>query len=62
MSVLTHQIRGRAEGTGGSLAWLLVLGIVLAALNLRTAVTSIGPVLDQITVGLRMTTLGPAAK
>lgn len=58
MSVLTHQIRGRTGGTTGSLAWLLVLGIVLAALNLRTAVTSIGPVLDQITIGLRMTTLG----
>ncbi|MEV4381732.1 MFS transporter [Streptosporangium sp. NPDC049644] len=58
MSVLTHQTRGRTGGTTGSLAWLLVLGIVLAALNLRTAVTSVGPVLDQITSGLGMTTLG----
>ncbi|WP_326642727.1 MFS transporter [Streptosporangium sp. NBC_01755] len=58
MSVLTHQTRGRTGGTTGSLAWLLVLGIVLAALNLRTAVTSVGPVLDQITSGLGMTALG----
>ncbi|WP_433363474.1 CynX/NimT family MFS transporter [Streptosporangium sp. CA-115845] len=58
MSVLTHQTRGRTGGTTGSLAWLLVLGIVLAALNLRTAVTSVGPVLDQIISGLGMTALG----
>ncbi|MEV4529484.1 MFS transporter [Streptosporangium sp. NPDC049304] len=58
MSVLTHQTRGRTGGTTGSLAWLLVLGIVLAALNLRTAVTSVGPVLDQITSGLGMTAVG----
>ncbi|MER5627648.1 MFS transporter [Streptosporangium sp. NPDC002544] len=58
MSVLTHQTRGRTGGTTGSLAWLLVLGIVLASLNLRTAVTSVGPVLDQIASGLGMTALG----
>ncbi|MCG5219781.1 MFS transporter [Streptosporangium sp. KLBMP 9127] len=51
MSVLTHEARGRT----GSLAWLLVLGIVLAALNLRTAVTSVGPVLDQISTALGLT-------
>ncbi|WP_283137284.1 MFS transporter [Rhizohabitans arisaemae] len=34
--------------------WLLVLGIVLAALNLRTAVTSVGPLLGDVrgTLGL----------
>lgn len=58
MSVLTHQTRGRTGGTTGSLAWLLVLGIVLAALNLRTAVTSVGPVLDRISSGLGMSGVG----
>ncbi|SDM30413.1 MFS transporter, CP family, cyanate transporter [Nonomuraea jiangxiensis] len=38
----------------GPLAWLLVLGIVLAALNLRTGVTSVGPLLDQLTGSLGM--------
>ncbi|MEU4832649.1 MFS transporter [Streptosporangium sp. NPDC023615] len=58
MSVLTHQTRGRTTGTNGSLAWLLVLGIILAALNLRTAVTSVGPVLDHITSALGMSAAG----
>ncbi|GAA2893015.1 CynX/NimT family MFS transporter [Streptosporangium fragile] len=58
MSVLTHHPRGRTGRPTGSLAWLLVLGIVLAALNLRTAVTSVGPVLDQISSGLGMTGVG----
>ncbi|GAA3441166.1 CynX/NimT family MFS transporter [Planomonospora venezuelensis] len=58
MSVLTHESRGRTDGTPGSLAWLLVLGIVLAALNLRTAVTSVGPVLDHISAGLGMSGAG----
>jgi MFS transporter, CP family, cyanate transporter len=74
MSVLTHETRGRTvESTGsfawfaprgrtggstGSLVWLLVLGIVLAALNLRTAVTSVGPVLNQISSGLGMSGVG----
>ncbi|MDH2428173.1 MFS transporter [Sphaerisporangium sp. TRM90804] len=44
----------RVAGKGGSIAWLVVLGIVLAALNLRTAVTSVGPVLDQVRAGLGM--------
>ncbi|WP_083949807.1 CynX/NimT family MFS transporter [Herbidospora yilanensis] len=38
----------------GSIAWLVALGIVLAALNLRTAVSSVGPVLDQIRDSLGM--------
>ncbi len=37
-----------------SYLYLLVLGIVLAALNLRTAVTSVGSLLDQITANLGM--------
>jgi CP family cyanate transporter-like MFS transporter len=37
---------------------LLVLGIVLAALNLRTAVTSVGPLLDQLSGALGMTSVG----
>jgi CP family cyanate transporter-like MFS transporter len=37
-----------------SFLYLLVLGIVLAALNLRTAVTSVGSLLDQITANLGM--------
>ncbi|MEV6868690.1 MFS transporter [Streptosporangium subroseum] len=58
MSVLTHGTRGRTGGSAGSLAWLLVLGIVLAALNLRTAVTSVGPVLNHISSGLGMSGVG----
>ncbi|MEV0967654.1 CynX/NimT family MFS transporter [Microtetraspora glauca] len=42
------------RGRSGSVAWLVGLGIVLAALNLRTAVTSVGPVLDQVSAGLGM--------
>ncbi|WP_326824505.1 MFS transporter [Streptosporangium sp. NBC_01639] len=58
MTVLTQETRGRTGKTTGSLAWLLVAGIVLAALNLRTAVTSVGPVLDQIRSGLGMSGVG----
>ncbi|WP_181449132.1 CynX/NimT family MFS transporter [Nonomuraea aridisoli] len=54
MSALAPESRGRT----GSLAWLVVLGIVLAALNLRTGVTSVGPVLDQIAGTLGMTSVG----
>ncbi|WP_435793662.1 CynX/NimT family MFS transporter [Nonomuraea glycinis] len=54
MTVLTQAPRGRTT----SLAWLLVLGIVLAALNLRTAVTSVGPLLDQLSTALGMTSAG----
>lgn len=52
MSVLAQETKGR------SLAWLLVLGIVLAALNLRTAVTSVGPLLDQLSGALGMSSVG----
>lgn len=34
------------------MAWLIAGGIALAALNLRTAVTSVGTVLDQVSAGL----------
>lgn len=37
---------------------LLAAGIALAALNLRTAITSVGPVLDEVTAGLGMTAVG----
>ncbi|GHE47515.1 MFS transporter [Streptosporangium violaceochromogenes] len=58
MSVLTQQPSGRTGGATGSLTWLLVLGIVLAAMNLRTAVTSVGPVLDSVSSGLGMSGVG----
>ncbi|WP_219470693.1 CynX/NimT family MFS transporter [Nonomuraea rhizosphaerae] len=54
MSVLASESRTRT----GSLAWLLVLGIVLAAINLRTAVTSVGPLLDQLAAALGMSSVG----
>ncbi|GII87231.1 MFS transporter [Sphaerisporangium siamense] len=55
MSVLTpFATTARGPGRTGSLPWLIVLGIVLAALNLRTAVTSVGPVLDQVSRSLGM--------
>lgn len=54
MSVLTQEVRPRT----GPLTWLLVLGIVLAALNLRTAVTSVGPLLDQLAAALGMSSVG----
>ncbi|GAB2927634.1 CynX/NimT family MFS transporter [Nonomuraea fastidiosa] len=59
MSVLAQESRG-GSGSGSStrLAWLLVLGIVLAALNLRTGVTSVGPLLDQLAAGLGMSSAG----
>lgn len=50
MSTLAPEARSRTE----PLAWLLVLGIVLAALNLRTAVTSVGSLLDQLGATLGM--------
>ncbi|MEW9533275.1 CynX/NimT family MFS transporter [Microbispora sp. NPDC049125] len=38
----------------GLMAWLIAAGITLAALNLRTAVTSVGTILDQVSSGLGM--------
>ncbi|MGW5876059.1 CynX/NimT family MFS transporter [Nocardiopsis terrae] len=37
---------------------LIGVAIALAALNLRTAITSVGPVLDEVTQGLGMTAVG----
>ncbi|MEV4564073.1 MFS transporter [Nonomuraea sp. NPDC049419] len=54
MTVLAQESRGSST----RLAWLLVLGIVLAALNLRTGVTSVGPLLDQLAAGLGMSSVG----
>ncbi|MFI6793770.1 CynX/NimT family MFS transporter [Nonomuraea sp. NPDC050383] len=59
MTVLA-ELRSESRGRTGPLAWLLVLGIVLAALNLRTAVTSVGPLLDQLAQGLGMSSVGTA--
>src|SRR5215213_6574715 len=43
----------RSEASAGARPrWLLVLAIVLTAVNLRTAVTSVGPVLDELERGL----------
>ncbi|MEV1248964.1 MFS transporter [Nonomuraea sp. NPDC049750] len=56
MSVLAQETD--QESKGRSLVWLLVLGIVLAALNLRTAVTSVGPLLDQLAGALGMSSVG----
>ncbi|HEY3686941.1 MAG TPA: MFS transporter [Streptosporangiaceae bacterium] len=43
-----------AEQPGRARVVLLVIGIALAALNLRTAVTSVGPLLDEIRASLGM--------
>ena len=36
-------------------AWALLVGVVLAAVNLRTAVTSVGPLLDELETGIGLT-------
>ena len=43
---------GRART--GTAAWLIITGILLSAFNLRTAVISVGPLLDEIQRGLGM--------
>ncbi|WP_431868951.1 CynX/NimT family MFS transporter [Nocardiopsis eucommiae] len=40
---------------------LIAVAIALAALNLRTAITSVGPVLDEVTQGLGMSAVGAGA-
>ncbi|WP_204055589.1 CynX/NimT family MFS transporter [Microbispora corallina] len=47
-AVVTHR------RPGGSMAWFIAVGIALAALNLRTAVTSVGTVMDEVSAGLGM--------
>ncbi|MEU6737006.1 MFS transporter [Streptomyces physcomitrii] len=46
----------RADGTGlpGRLPWVVMAGIVLAALNLRPAITSFGALLEEVRDGLGM--------
>lgn len=57
-------LEGRADAPEAShraparTTWLLLAGVALAALNLRTAITSVGPVLDEITAGLGMSAVG----
>ncbi|WP_433530844.1 MFS transporter [Micromonospora sp. CA-263727] len=41
-----------ASGTGGG--WLVLAGMLLVALNLRAAVTSLGALLDEVRVGLAL--------
>ncbi|WP_405086395.1 CynX/NimT family MFS transporter [Microbispora sp. NBC_01389] len=59
-AVVTRMATGGApwraawRAPGGSMAWLIAGGIALAALNLRTAVTSVGTVLDEVSTGLGM--------
>lgn len=56
-SVSTPSVDDRpvpASAPGRARVWLLVAGIALAALNLRTAVTSVGPLLDEIRQALGM--------
>ncbi|GAA4925280.1 MFS transporter [Streptomyces coeruleoprunus] len=48
---------GEAGGRGTTGAWLgrlLVVGLVLAALNLRPAITSLGALLEEVRTGLHM--------
>ncbi|MFG3078910.1 CynX/NimT family MFS transporter [Streptomyces sp. NPDC048225] len=50
-------VRGVPAGTATTRAWttrLLILGIVLAALNLRPAITSLGALLEEVRDGLGM--------
>lgn len=49
----TQASPARASSAVG-LSWLLVAGVLLTAMNLRTAVTSVGPLLDEIRTGLDM--------
>ncbi|MFL1381400.1 CynX/NimT family MFS transporter [Nocardiopsis protaetiae] len=44
--------------SGAGALLLIAAGIALAALNLRTAITSVGPLLDEVTAGLGMTAVG----
>ncbi|MCZ9352125.1 CynX/NimT family MFS transporter [Streptomyces mutabilis] len=54
------RVPGEASQTSGTRAWtpwmtrLLVLGIVLAAVNLRPAITSLGALLEEVRDGLGM--------
>jgi CP family cyanate transporter-like MFS transporter len=45
-------LRQDATGSSGSSGWLLVAALVLTGLSMRTAVTSVGAVLDELERGL----------
>ena len=49
---------GTSSRTPRKALLLVAVAIALAALNLRTAITSVGPVLDEVTHGLGMTAVG----
>lgn len=52
-----HEVPGEAPATRAWTTWttrLLILGIVLAALNLRPAITSLGALLEEVRDGLGM--------
>jgi len=59
-SVTSSPPAGRTAPARPPRAVLLIIaaGIALAALNLRTAITSVGPVLGEVTSGLGMTAVG----
>lgn len=48
----------RAAAPSRAVLVLIAVAIALAALNLRTAITSVGPVLGEVTQGLGMTAVG----
>ncbi|HZE39815.1 MAG TPA: MFS transporter [Stackebrandtia sp.] len=45
----------RTSPTRGTITWIITAGVLLAAFNMRTAVTSVGPLLDEIERSLGMT-------
>ncbi len=51
-TVGAQPIRATAGPRSPAPAWLLVAAVMLAALNLRTAVTSVGPLLDELERGI----------
>ncbi|GAA1109089.1 CynX/NimT family MFS transporter [Nocardiopsis metallicus] len=53
---LTGPVRAAVPSRGALV--LIAAAIALAALNLRTAITSVGPVLGEVTQGLGMTAVG----
>ncbi|GAA1775080.1 CynX/NimT family MFS transporter [Streptomonospora arabica] len=64
MSGASAETAAQSAGEGGSsvpagrrprhVVWLLVAGVALAALNLRTGITSVGPLLTEVSSGLGM--------
>ncbi|MGW9349542.1 MFS transporter, CP family, cyanate transporter [Nocardiopsis flavescens] len=54
----SSQDRNAPARPGAGALLLIAAGIALAALNLRTAITSVGPLLGEVTSGLGMTAVG----